>query len=467
MSFRCRAIVAAMLLFNATMAVHAAAAADDPSITLVVAAGRPLRVRVTERITIKAVGQTVTGIVVDPVYAYDRIVIPAGASVTGRIVALESPSRWSRARTMLAGDFTPRRTPTVRFDTLILDDGKTMPIATAIETGRERLTLSTTTAEKKSGAVDRGKEAVADRTKEAISGVKQRVEAVKQRVAGAITTVKAPGKMQRLKEAAINQLPYHPQYLQAGTLYTADLIEPIAFGEVAAAERFVPDGVPAPASVLTARLVTPLDSAKVSKGAPMQAVVTEPVFSADHMLIFPEGTTLDGEVTFVKRASSLHRNGQLRFLIERVRVPEQASRTLLASLYAIEAKQDDRLVVDDEGGASATNSKTRFIAPALALASLRAATDEHHRRFDNDADDNEPVTGRGNIGGRGVAGWLGFGALGAAVGQISRPVAVALGVWGAARTMYSNVLGKGRDVVFPENTLIQVQLSPVAGASSR
>ena len=99
--------------------------------------------------------------------------------------------------------------------------------------------------------------------------------------------------------------------------------------------------------------------------------------------------------------------------------------------------------------------------------SLHAAVDQDHRRFDNDADDNEPVVGQANIGGRGVAGWFGFGLLGAGLGQISRPVAIALGVYGAARATYSNLLGKGHDVVFPANTLIQVQLSPVASAQSQ
>ena len=52
-------------------------------------------------------------------------------------------------------------------------------------------------------------------------------------------------------------------------------------------------------------------------------------------------------------------------------------------------------------------------------------------------------------------------------GRAWLPVAIALGVYGAARATYSNLLGKGHDVVFPANTLIQVQLSPVASAQSQ
>ena len=35
-----------------------------------------------------------------------------------------------------------------------------------------------------------------------------------------------------------------------------------------------------------------------------------------------------------------------------------------------------------------------------------------------------------------------------------------MGVYGAARTMYTNVLGKGREVVFAADTPIQVRLAP-------
>jgi len=459
MSCRLRAVVACVVVLISSIGVHGQV--QDDRVALVVAAGRPLRVRLSERVTIKHVGQIVTATVADPVYAYDRVAIPAGAAVTGHIAKLGSPSRWARARSIARGDFTPQRTPVVQFDLLTLPDGLQLPISTVVETGRDRITLSTTTAASTgAGVVARGKERVAGQAKQAIA-------AAKQRVRDAVIAVKTPHKMQRIKEAAIAQLPYHPQYLQAGTLFEAELVAAIPFGEIAAPEPAGSADRPSPESVLTARLVTPLDSASTPKGTPIQAVLTEPVFSADRRLIFPEGTTLDGEVTFAKHAASMHRNGHLRFLIERVRAPERESKTLLASLYAVEARQDDRLVVDDEGDAIATNSKTRFIAPALAVMSLHAAADQDHRRFDNDADDTEPIVGRANVGGRGAAGWFGFGLLGAGLGQISRPVAIALGVYGAARAMYANVLGKGRDVVFPVNTLIQVQLSPAASAGAQ
>jgi len=294
------------------------------------------------------------------------------------------------------------------------------------------------------------------------SRAKEMIDTAKHSMHDAATAMKAPDKVRRLKDAAVAQLPYHPQYLRVGTLYTAELLTPVSFGEVDAVEAARAEDRPSPESVLTARLVTALDSAKTPKGTPMQAVLTEPVFSTDHRLLFAEGTTLDGEVTFAKHAASMHRSGQLRFLIERAHPPAHEQTPLLASVYAVEASQDDRLVVDDEGGASATNSKARFIAPALAIMALDSAADQHERRFDNDADDAERVSGQGNFLGRGVAGWFGFSLTGTGLGLLSRPVAIGFGVYGAARSVYSNVLSKGRDVVFPVNTQIQVQLSPTA-----
>ena len=65
-----------------------------------------------------------------------------------------------------------------------------------------------------------------------------------------------------------------------------------------------------------------------------------------------------------------------------------------------------------------------------------------------------------NVGGRAAGGFAGLGLLGVAVGQISRPVAGVLGFYGLAEALYRSVLAKGRNVVFPSDTPMQLQLSP-------
>ncbi len=101
------------------------------------------------------------------------------------------------------------------------------------------------------------------------------------------------------------------------------------------------------------------------RAARVDTVVTEPVLSADHQLVFPEGTRLIGEVTVAHRARWFRRNGELRFLFERVQMPLR-ERTLLASLHSLEVSPDQSMAVDEEGGTRATDSKTHFIAPAVA-----------------------------------------------------------------------------------------------------
>src|SRR5262249_46874026 len=60
-------------------------AQSDSTVELIVPRGRPLRVALARDATVKKVGQDVTGTLVEPVYAYDRIVLPAGTKVEGRI----------------------------------------------------------------------------------------------------------------------------------------------------------------------------------------------------------------------------------------------------------------------------------------------------------------------------------------------------------------------------------------------
>ena len=173
------------------------------------------------------------------------------------------------------------------------------------------------------------------------------------------------------------------------------------------------------------------------------------MFSADHQVVLPEGTRLTGEVTYAAAARRFHRNGQLRFLFERVQVPNQPSAPLLGALHAIDASGDDHVAVDDEGGTTLENSKTRFIAPALSLLALHASIErDGHSYADPDGDGTIRNAGSG-AGSRAVGGFIGLGVIGAAVSQITRPVGIALGAYGAVRTVYTNVLGKGREVTFP------------------
>jgi hypothetical protein len=426
----------------------------DAAVPLRVSAGRPLEVVLDTRITVKRSGQAVAGTLVEPLYAYDQVVAPAGTPVLGHITALEQPSRFARTRALLRGDFSPARRVVLQFDTLMLPDGPT-PIRTVVDTEIPHLKRTAADAppaheHQKTGAAGRAEQEVKDKVTEGIATAKQASRDV-------LAEIRAPGKSARLKNELVQRLPYHPQFIDAGTGYQAELLEPVDFGRANPREPAARDTRLPPSSLLHARLVTTLDSSMSERGAPIEAVVTEPVFSPEHQLIFPEGTILRGEVTLSRPARMLHRNGQLRFLFESVQPPAAEATPLLASLQSVQASGDDKVAIDEEGGATLTNSKTRFIAPTLAILALRANVDQHDH-LDPDGDGH--VIHGGSPGALGVGGFIGAGIVGIPLSMIWKPAGLALTAIGAVRTTYSNVIGKGREVRFPAHTLIQLQLAP-------
>jgi hypothetical protein len=438
-----RAVAFAVALVVALSAGQSVAKAAQESATqpssfeLIVTAGRTLRVALDRRERVTGVGQPVTAILVDALYSYDRVVVPAGTKALGHIERLEAVSKSARARAMLGGDFTPLRQTLLQFDTLVMPDGNRLRISARVKSVAENVALR-----------------VAQLPKSRTSRVQ---DAATEQVKAAIEPFTAAGKKDRLKDWALSKLPYHPQYLRKGTVYTVELLEPLSFG-VAVSPEWAPDGtMPPPESVLDARLLTALDSVTTPRGTPIRAVLTQPLFSADKRLILPEGTELRGEVTFTKQAKSFRRNGQLRFLFETVHLPDRGPEKLLASLHATELG-GNTVAIDEEGGTRVTNSKTRFIAPVLSLLAVHAATNRDVIDA-GEVGNAAPIDGA-NVGGRAVAGFFGLGAVGMAIAQISRPVATSLGVIGAAETIYRNLLAKGSEVVFPADTPLQLQLSP-------
>jgi len=192
---------------------RSAIAQTDPGVELVLPTGRPLRVTLTDNTTVHKVGQTVTARVTEAVYSYDRIVLPVGSLVEGRITKLEAPSKLERLRSMTAGDFSPHRTVELRFESVIRD-GERTPINTIAKNEAPRVVRATThTAQPDAtgGSVGRAKAEVKSRAAEAVAGAKQKV-------VDAIASAKDPDRMDRLKQWAIDRLPYHRQVLRKGTV---------------------------------------------------------------------------------------------------------------------------------------------------------------------------------------------------------------------------------------------------------
>jgi type IV secretory pathway VirB10-like protein len=431
-------------------------AAAPEAIPLKVLPGVPLHLTLQNPVRIKKAGIPLEGRTAEPVYVFDRLVIPAGAPVLGRVSRVDRVSGRRRALAIANGDFTPRRIAHFEFDTLVLKDGRRLRLQTTVSQGVPDVVhlVAGGNEKKQKGRVSQA--------------VGQARQDAKQREQHAIQEIKAPGKMKRLETALAAELPYHRQILPAGTSFTAVLKAPLDLGqaqpasnELAQVGREVPPG-----SIVHVRLVTGLSSALDHKGSPAQAVVSEPLFSKDHQLILPEGARLDGNVTQAVPARRLGRNGQLRFTFRQIQVAQAAPRPVEASLQGIDAASSTHTVLDSEGGAHAVTPKTRYIAPAidvvLAVGSLDGLDPHNHRRIEEGLGPQGP-----DVAGGAIRGGAGFGLLGSVVGLAAhyRPVSAVFAFYGAGWSVYSHVVARGTDVVFAKNTPMEIRFGTHAGSA--
>lgn len=414
-------------------------APPPPTIALTVPKDTPLPIALDREVRVKKVGQPIHGRLVQPIYAFDRLVVPVGVEVNGRIAKIGGISRKNRVFGILNGDFTPARKVEVEFNELVVADGKHIPFHAVVTPGSGQvMRLVSTKDEKKRSAKTAASEKIDEAKQEA-----------KRKWQDAMKQVKEPGKVHRLERYVIGQLPVRPQYVEPGTLYFAELQDPLDFGSEPLTPKLVSGlGVAPPAgSLVHALLVTPLDSATTKKGSNVEAVLSQPLFDGD-VLILPEGSRLKGSVVQVRPARRLHHNGQLRIVFRELVPPDGIELKVVAGLEGVQAGKDDHVKLDSEGSAEATSPKTRYLSTAISLALASTSFRQH-----TDADD---AGGSQNNGVGGDA--AGFKLVGIAVGAVvkSQPLGMAMGAYGASRSVYSHFIAPGREVVFPRNTAMEI-----------
>jgi hypothetical protein len=418
-------------------------------IPLEVPKGTPLPVLLDNEIRIRKIGQPIHGKIAEPVYAFDKLVIPAGSEVSGSVTSIARVSAWNRTASALDANFSPYRDVEITFDQLTLPDGRRIPLHTQVSPASQGVLQFATAADPNAPSKSKKPNAAGKLASEKVTEKKQEISREWQ---AAKEQIKAPGKMHRLKRIVIAELPFHPQYFDAGTRFNAELLEPLDFGN----EEITPEKIqmvgaaPAAGSIIHVLLKTPLNSASAQKGEDVEAVMTEPLIN-DSRLVLPEGTVLKGSVLQAQPAHMLHRNGQLRIVFHQVVPPRAAEQQVEASLEGVEVKDDQNLSLDSEGGAQATTPKTRYLTTGISIA-LAATT------FLPDDDAGAPGQSVGEIGGRAANGASGFRAVGFAMGALvrSRPLASAFGVYGAGMAVYSNFLSRGHDVVYPKDTAMAI-----------
>jgi hypothetical protein len=431
---------------NTALASRSAAnPAPGQVITLTIPKGTPLQVVLDKEVRLQKVGQLLHGRTVEPVYAFDKLVIPIGSEVTGQITKIEPVSELNRTMDALDADFTPIRKIDVEFNEIALPDGKHVPIQTVVTPGSGQVIqfVSATDQNQKKGVKD-----------EASDKVKQGKQQAKQEWDHAMEQVEAPGKVHRVERYAITQLPVHPQYIDAGTIYFAELQQPLEFGQEPLTPQLASSigSTPPEGSSVRALLVTPLSSATAQKGDNLEAVVSKPLFE-DGKLILPEGSLLKGSVVQVASARHLNHNGQLRFVFHEMVLPDGVDRKAEAVLNGVEAGKADNLKLDSEGGAQATSPKSRYLQTGISLAMAAVSMGG-----DSDAKVPNPA---GNTSNRVIGGAGGFKLVGMVMGAVvkSRAFGYSMGAYGAGMSVYTHFIARGHEVVFPKNTAMEIAVA--------
>ena len=416
--------------------------AAPQSVPLTVPRGTSLQVALDQEVRVKRVGQPVHARIVEPVYAFDRLVVPAGSEVIGEITELGAISAGKRTLSVLNADFTPARDVEISFKELVLPDGRHLPLHTSVTADSGQVIQLVTAAETKD------KKSIKDKASEKTEEAKRQA---KQQWDTAMKQLKTPGRVRRLERYAESQLPVHAQYIPAGTVYFAELDDSLDFGTEPMTPQMASSlgGLLPDDCVVRARLLTPLSSATAQKGQDIEAVLSAPLFDGDRLLL-PQGSRLKGTVRQVQPARLLKKNGQLRIAFLELIPPDGIEQKVHATLEGVQAGKDGNVRLDSEGGAEATTSKSRYLATTVSLGLAAISMRE----------DADAVGGgtAGTTGSRVAGGAAGFKLVGMVAGALvhSRAFGYTMGAYGAGMSVYSHFIARGREVVFPKNTAMEI-----------
>jgi hypothetical protein len=426
-------------------------------VRLQVDSGTPLRLYITKRVGYRF-GKPVQARFAEPVWAFDRIVIPAGTLVEGQVTELVPVSRMIRAMAVVRGDFTPLKRAEVMFTSLVLPDGRSVALNTQPSLGLASIYVPghpQKNGHKKAPGVESN-----TKSAQLARFIKQQARTqANARSRGLLDFVRGPNKREWIEDFLWAKLPYHPQRYRTGTRFDAVLNAPLEFGDagISAATLQKLGTQPPPDTPALVRLLSEVSSSDAHLGDPVEGVLSQPLFSADHQLVLPQGTELTGHVTRIQQARMFHRGGQLRFSFDNLKVPSLAAALTTSpertqANLSVAEETSGNLQIDAEGTAKATESKTRFLRPVVA--GLVAA-----RSMDNDTGKPGSASGgaNANYSGRELGGFSGFGLFGAAIARGPKPIGTALGFYGLAWSVYSTVISRGREVTFQKNSALAIR----------
>src|ERR1700688_4633158 len=314
--------------------------------TLVIKPGNDYRSALEKGVRLKKIGQPVTAKLLEPVYAGENLAIPAGSTIKGHVSAISTVPFGKRAGKMLSGDFTPPKTAHVAFDQLVFSDGTTVQIHTDSAIGLGRVANSRyLPSAQRPGTFQKLKTSVT-------------------------TPFREPHKLQRLGEAVVTSLPYHPEYIDQGTVFDTTLLEPVSV-------HLTTEPNPATSQVaseyLHLHLLTAIHSSTSAAGAPIEAVVSEPYYQGNHQLIYAAGTRLTGTVQKATPTGWMKKNGSVVFAFRSISISDGTMKDIDSTVGGIQAESSEGLEVGKEGEIKATTSPlARILAPGSLGSAFRA-----------------------------------------------------------------------------------------------
>ena len=383
--------------------------------SLVIEPGNDFRAALEKGVRLKAAGQPITAKLLEPVYAGEDLAIPAGSTIKGHVSSISKAPMRRRAGRLLAGDFTPPKTANVTFDQIVLADGTTVPIHSDSSIGIGRVANSQYVP-------------------------KAQRPGTRQKLKGAMAPLREPNKLQRLGQAVVTSLPYHPEYIDQGTVFDNALLEAVT---VLAPVQAITASLQA-SDYLHLHLLTAINSSTSTAGTQIEAVVSQPYYQADHQLLYPAGTKITGTVQKASSAGWMKRNGSIVFAFRSVQMPDGTTRDFRSTVGGIQAERSEGLDVGKEGEIKATTSTfARVLAPVSLIGPSRAVADSTLQK---------------TAWSRSGQGRNGFGLLGAGAAQASVGTAIGFGYFGAAKRLCDAFITKGSNVELPVNTPILLRL---------
>jgi hypothetical protein len=279
--------------------------AQNVSIPLTVEAGVPLRLYLTQRVPMR-LGEAATAKVIEPVYVFDRVVIPAGSEVAGHIAKLDPVSKMVRTQALLGGNFTPLHRARVEFTEVRLADGKELPIYTLGAIGLPTLyePPKPPNPKKQPKPTHPSSPMRELASKELKQQLNAQIDAqLNARTYGLGSLVRGPNKKERLEDFLWAKSPYRPQWYRRGTRFDAVLSDRLEFGNASVSSDSLRDlGSTATLDrAAQVRFVSTVTSASAKPGDPVEAILSQPLIDGTKLLL-PEGTHLSGAVRQARHA---------------------------------------------------------------------------------------------------------------------------------------------------------------------